>query len=375
MARSLVLISGYYGFDNLGDEAILEQLITEVKAAKISPSDIVVLSNNPLVTRTQFAVQTVNRWKLKEIVALLPRTKLFISGGGGLFQDTESLKSIVYYGSLITIARIFASKILIYAQGLGPLKKNISQKLTKQFLQLAENISVRDDSSFRQLEKWGLEAKSIKTADPVWALEPSALPDAVSDLLNKFRSSSSQKPTLIGISLRSGVGFSQDHLKKLVESLAVTLAPSAILVMLPLQEEQDLPILQSFVDFWQSKERIVWLPENTSLRPSQWLSLIASLDMVIGMRLHSLIMSLASGKPVIGISYDPKVEIVLNQFKQPNLAFTRNEDNQDSETWPKVIKDALTNYKDLANSANNQAKDCRQMACQNSTLIAKILAS
>lgn len=380
MARSLVLISGYYGFDNLGDEAILEQLITEIKAANISPSDIVVLSNNPLATRTQFAVQTVNRWKLKEIIALLPRTKLFISGGGGLFQDTDSLKSIVYYGSLITIARIFASKILIYAQGLGPLKKALSQNLTKQFLQLAEIISVRDDNSYKQLEQWGLKAKSIKTADPVWALQPSAIPEVVSDLLARYRSSSSSSsssrsgPTLIGISLRSGAGFTQGHLKKLVETLEATLDTSAILVMLPLQDEQDRPILQSFVDLWQSKDRTIWLPPDTSLLPSQWLSLIASLDMVIGMRLHSLIMSLASGKPVIGISYDPKVEIVLNQFKQPNLTFTRNEDNQDCDTWPKIIKDTLNNYNELAANARDQAKDCRQLACQNSTLIAKILA-
>lgn len=381
MARSLVLISGYYGFDNLGDEAILEQLITEIKAANINPSDIVVLSNNPMLTRTQFAVQTVNRWKLKDIIALLPRTRLFISGGGGLFQDTDSLKSIIYYGSLIAMARIFASKILVYAQGLGPLKKAISQGLTKQFLRLAEEISVRDDNSYRQLEQWGLKPKSIKTADPVWALEPSALPESVRDILAKYRPSSSSstipKPTMIGISLRSGAGFSQDHLKKFVETLEVSLDNSAILIMLPLQDEQDRPILQSFVDLWQSKERTVWLPPNTKLLPSQWLSLIASLDMVIGMRLHSLIMSLASGKPVIGISYDPKVEIVLNQFKQPNLTFTKIEDNKDihDNDWPKVIADALTNYNELAVIAKNQAQDCRQMACQNRRLIAKILAS
>jgi polysaccharide pyruvyl transferase CsaB len=375
MARSLVLISGYYGFDNLGDEAILEQLLSEVKAAGISSDDIVVLSNNPIKTRTQFAVQTVNRWKLKEIIALLPRTKLFISGGGGLFQDTDSLKSIVYYGGLITLARLFGSKILIYAQGLGPLKRSISRNLTKHFLQLADHISVRDDNSYGQLEAWGLKGKSIKTADPVWNLEKSGPPQAVQDLLAKYGSSARPRPTLIGISLRSGAGFTSAHLQKLVETLETTLDSEAIIVMLPLQDQQDRPILQSFVDLWQSKERTVWLPQNQDLLPSHWLSLLASLDMVIGMRLHSLIMSLASGKPVIGISYDPKVEIVLKQFKQPNLTFIRNEDNQDSQSWPATIRAALTNYDELAEAASHQARDCSRMACQNGALIAKILAS
>lgn len=375
MARSLVLISGYYGFDNLGDEAILEQLLSEVKAANISSDDIVVLSNNPGKTRTQFSVQTVNRWKLKEIIALLPRTKLFISGGGGLFQDTDSLKSIVYYGGLITLARLFGSKILIYAQGLGPLKRSISRNLTKHFLQLADRISVRDDNSYGQLDGWGLKAKSIKTADPVWTLERSTPPQPVQDLLAKYGSRARPRPTLIGISLRSGAGFTSAHLQKLVEALETTLDSAAILVMLPLQDQQDRPILQAFVDLWQSKERTVWLPLKQDLLPSQWLSLLASLDMVIGMRLHSLIMSLASGKPVIGISYDPKVEVVLKQFNQPNLTFTRNEDNQDSQSWPATIKTALTNYDELAAAASHQARDCRQMACQNGALIAKILAS
>lgn len=375
MARSLVLISGYYGFDNLGDEAILEQLLSEVKAASIKPDDIVVLSNNPIKTRTQFAVQTVNRWKLKEIIALLPRTKLFISGGGGLFQDTDSLKSIVYYGGLISLARLFGSKILIYAQGLGPLNRSISRSLTKQFLQLADRISVRDDNSYAQLEEWGFKAKSIRTADPVWTLERSAPPQPVQDLLDQYGSSTRPRPSLIGISLRSGAGFTSAHLQKLVETLETTLDSSAILVMLPLQDQQDRPILQSFVDLWQSKKRTVWLPQHQDLLPSQWLSLLASLDMVIGMRLHSLIMSLASGKPVIGISYDPKVEIVLKQFKQPNLTFTRNEDNHDSQSWPATIKAALSNYDELAAAASHQARDCKQMACQNGALIAKILAS
>ncbi len=46
MARTQVLISGYYGFDNLGDEAILEELVSEL-GEFFDSRDIVVLSNNP----------------------------------------------------------------------------------------------------------------------------------------------------------------------------------------------------------------------------------------------------------------------------------------------------------------------------------------
>ena len=366
MARSLVLISGYYGFDNLGDEAILEQLLSEVKAANVADNDIVVLSSQPELTSKQFSVRSINRWNLTEIIGLLPQTKLFISGGGGLFQDSQSIKSIIYYGGLIAAARTLGSKILIYAQGIGPLKQTISQNLTKQFWQLAQQISVRDENSYQQLVNWGLEKKSVKTADPVWALRPSALPQAISELLPK---KNIIKPTLIGISLRTGTGFCDAHRQELVKILEENLDSSVMLLMLPLQDEQDRPILTAFAEQWLNKKQIIWLPSDLKLLPSQWLSLIGSLDMIIGMRLHSLIMSLASSKPVIGISYDPKVEIVLQQFKQPNLTLSN------TEIWSKTIVQALNDYSELGTIANDEAEKCRLIACQNGALIAKILAS
>ncbi|CAN5543236.1 polysaccharide pyruvyl transferase CsaB [soil metagenome] len=375
MARSLVLISGYYGFDNLGDEAILEQLLSEVKAANVDHNNIVVLSNQPELTSKQFSVRSVNRWNLKEILSLMPQTKLFISGGGGLFQDTQSIKSIIYYGGLLAAARALGSKVLIYAQGIGPLKKAISKNLTKQSWQLAQQISVRDENSYQQLVYWGLAKKSIKTADPVWALKPSTLPEAVREILANASSDKKNMPALVGISLRTGASFSDRHCQELVKILEDNLDSSTILVMLPLQDEQDRPILKVFAEHWQSKERIVWLPPNLNLLPSQWLSLIASLDMVIGMRLHSLIMSLASNKPVIGISYDPKVEIVLQQFKQPNLSFSKSETSPNVESWTTTVIAALRNYSELSAIAKVQAEESRKIACQNGALIAKILTS
>ena len=55
----------------------------------------------------------------------------FISGGGSLLQDVTSLRNIVYYTGLIRMAGVAKKPAMIYAQGIGPLKKPLSQKLTR----------------------------------------------------------------------------------------------------------------------------------------------------------------------------------------------------------------------------------------------------
>ncbi|MBP7578818.1 MAG: polysaccharide pyruvyl transferase family protein, partial [Candidatus Obscuribacter sp.] len=116
--RKLVVVSGYYGFNNLGDEAILEELVSELKTL-VALEDIVVLSQDPNATANLYGVKAINRWQISKIAGLMGQTKLFISGGGGLFQDTGSIKSVIYYGGLINIARMAGAKVMAYAQGLG----------------------------------------------------------------------------------------------------------------------------------------------------------------------------------------------------------------------------------------------------------------
>ncbi len=373
MARNLILISGYYGFDNLGDEAILEQLICEVRSVTGNTDEIVVLSNDPQATSSTFGVRSVDRWKVLALPPLMTQTRLFISGGGGLFQATESIKSIIYYGSLIAVARMLGADTLIYAQGLGPLKTKLSQNLTKQALGFAQYMTVRDDSSQSLLESWQLQSQ--RTADPVWALKASPLPPAVQQALDQARTGPVEQ--LVGLSLRTGGGFSQTHLQKLVEALNQSLSKNTAIVLLPLQNEQDKPILADFAQMWQKCGRgSVELPLELMTLPSQWLSLMSCLDFVVGMRLHSLIMALASGKAVIGIAYDAKVETVLKQFEQTNLAFTRDSEKaEECSQWAEKVANVVTNQQKFAAIAAKMAAQSRELACQNGALIAKILAS
>ncbi len=196
--RELVLVSGYYGFGNLGDEAILEEIVAELSRL-VDREKIVVLSQNPESTANTYSVKAVNRWNLKELAALFGKAKLFVSGGGGLYQDVSSVKSVVYYAGLAFLARTAGVPTIIYAQGVGPLKSTIAKTLTRAAISQAATIAVRDKASFEMLSRWGLSPHL--TADPVWCLAATDLPEALAAELATARQKSVGAP-LIGLSLR-----------------------------------------------------------------------------------------------------------------------------------------------------------------------------
>ncbi len=367
--KSLVLISGYYGFGNLGDEAILESIIRELEKY-VAKEKIVVLSNDPEKHRKIYGVAAVNRWKLASLVKLLANAKLFISGGGGLFQDTNSPGSTIYYGGQIALARTFAAHPIIFAQGLGPLNSRTGRIATRLAARLSNDVTVRDKASLAMLESWNVKAEL--TADPVWTLDETELPESVSQQIDNLRAGNG---LAVGLSLRNSHNFSEKRREILLSVLLKKLPQDAALLLLPLQKEQDLPQLEPFLEGWQKAGRKGLILETEALeRPSQWVNLMRRLDLVIAMRLHALIFALKEGIPVLGLTYDAKVEHVLKQFGQPILILPKEHGEEDLEQkWLDSASAGLQDLEKLHLQAAENAESAKKLACRNFELLAKIL--
>lgn len=367
MERSLVFVSGYYGFDNLGDEAILEELCRELKQL-VKPDEIMVLSANPELTARRYGVRSMQRKSLIKLWTALSQARLFVSGGGGLFQNTRTLGSIVYYGLQILMAKAHKVRVLIYAQGIGPLRGRLAYNLCRQFFAQADEIIVRDDASLRYLETWNL--RGLCTADPVWNLEASELPASVQQELNEA-GAAREKSRCVGLSLRPSPELSGEHLGHLASGLSQALAKEDKLLLLPLQVEQDLPVLLAFQKLWQEKGRSARILDTSALElPSQWVGVFAQLKLLVGMRLHAIIMTLKSGKPVAGIAYDPKVTQLLAEFGQCCLILTKESQGKEWTEALKSVTNGLASYSSLAKSKSAAAKD---LSCQNFAILARIL--
>ncbi|MBR6916279.1 MAG: polysaccharide pyruvyl transferase family protein, partial [Clostridia bacterium] len=124
-----ILISGYYGFSNIGDDAILRTVIEHTRAT-IPDSRITVLSNSPEETAEKYGVEAQPRMRFFRIIKAVRSSDIVISGGGSLLQDVTSRISILYYLFIIILAAIFKKRIFVYSQGIGPIRRRFNRKLT-----------------------------------------------------------------------------------------------------------------------------------------------------------------------------------------------------------------------------------------------------
>ena len=140
-----IVISGYYGFKNFGDEAILSVLINHLKS--FENVDITVFSSDINYTSEAYLVNCVNSFDFFNIIKTIKNSDVLISGGGSLLQDVTSAKSLIYYSFIIALAILFNKKIIIFAQGIGPLNNFLSKFLVKNLLRYCKLVTVRDEKS------------------------------------------------------------------------------------------------------------------------------------------------------------------------------------------------------------------------------------
>jgi polysaccharide pyruvyl transferase CsaB len=297
---SKIIISGYYGFDNVGDEAILAGIIHSIRQFD-KKIEILVLSNNPLLTSNRYEVTAINRNDLKAIIGAIRNSDLFISGGGSLLQDVTSWRSIPYYLGLVFLAQLMGKKTVFYAQGIGPIKSGFYKKILKWVANRTEHISVRDSTSKELLIQLGVRTELIKeTVDPVFAYKSEILSKNINSL-NNLRIKGDRP--LIGISIRPWKD--SKYLKTLAKGADyLSELTGGELIIIPMHQREDQGVSENLMDLME-KEAIIL--EGTP-SPVELLSFFKNMDFFLGVRLHSLIFSAISRVPFLGISYDPKID-------------------------------------------------------------------
>lgn len=308
-------LAGYYGCGNLGDEAILESLITGIR--EMHPdADLTVLSGDPDATSQCYNVRAIKRSSIFGVIKSIKQSDALILGGGGLLQDITSKRSLRYYLSIIKLAKFFKKKTLLLGQGIGPVR---GKRSLKSALRNVDLITVRDEASLKELADIGVRAKKIVlTAD--MALLAGKSDREKAEKLLKIDGVAKCRSRMIGVSLRPPVGgqtsTSQykaiaaacDHLIKDKESQVVFLI---------FKYPEDMEISEKVMGFMKYHPHVFF----RQCRPSDMISVISVLDAVIGMRLHSLIFAAKAGIPAFGLSYDLKVSSFQKIMGRPSVDF------------------------------------------------------
>ncbi|HHV46573.1 MAG TPA: polysaccharide pyruvyl transferase CsaB [Tissierellia bacterium] len=308
MSRSKrVLISGYYGFNNSGDDAILKAIVKDLKKADES-LDIVVLSNNPRLTEDVYKIKAVNRFKIIEVIRAIGKCDLFISGGGSLLQDVTSTRSILYYLALMMMALIFRKPVMVYANGIGPINKKMNRILTRVILNRVDYITLRDEDSKAFLHQLGVTNENIiVTADPVFTLEGSES-SRIDDIFAK-EGIPTDKP-LVGISIRKW-GKEERLIENLSKAIEYMVSKYSVnVVLIPMHYPEDLIISQQLLERINKGCYII----SNRYGVEDIIGIIRKTEFIIAMRLHSLIYAAVQNIPMIGIVYDPKIKSFLNSI-------------------------------------------------------------
>lgn len=309
-----IVLSGYYGFDNVGDDAILLSIIQALKKWQ-SDIEITVLSNNPTATEQTYGVKAVNRWKMKEIRQLLKTADGLISGGGSLMQDQTGMKTIPYYAGVIQIAKWLKKPVFVYAQGMGPINNSLSKFIVRKTFNKVEQITVRDKASKTLLTEIGVRKETKIVPDPVMGLNGG---DFHCEWLDQ---ESLTAESYISVSVRdwpSTIAYKE----KIAHSLDQLVRQGEQIVFLPMHGEHDLKTSQEVATLMQEKSLIA--PSDLSIEEK--IAVIGQSQLLIGMRLHSLIFSAIYATPFIAISYDPKIDAFADIVDQPVIGHVEKDD-------------------------------------------------
>jgi len=365
-----IMISGYYGFNNTGDEAILKSMVGAFKE-KIPQIKITVLSQSPLQTSQSYQVKAINRLHLIDIMRCLRDTNLFISGGGGLLQDSTGKGwSILYYLGLILAAKTVKVPVMIYAQGIGPVNKQINKKLVKWILNKVDLITVRDKPSKELLENLGVVKPSIYVnSDPVFLLKKKNINNIIDRHPFIQQLINSDNRPLIGVSVREYKGNGLES-KSIFAQAADYLVENyqAKIIFLPFKFDEDVYSSEEILSLMKNKAEVL----KIKLEPEELLSVLSRLSLLVGVRLHSIIFSSIANIPFVAFNYDPKVKYFVEDLGLSELLLEIGEDISLKNIQEKVeyIRENNDKIKDiLLEKVNN----LEEKALANNELVYKFL--
>ncbi|MBB6732300.1 polysaccharide pyruvyl transferase CsaB [Cohnella zeiphila] len=316
-AACRLVLSGYYGFRNSGDEAVLLSILTALEevgrklGVRVEP---VVLSGDPAWTEKQYGIRAVPRMKLGEIRRALKDSDGLISGGGSLLQDATGLGSIPYYLGVMRLARWCGKPTFVYAQGIGPVNRGMFRPWIARAFRKAAYVSVRDAESAELLGRFGVEHDRIDVVpDPVMGLplpDGTAAADTVAD-----------EPPTVGVSVRFWRGDRADLDRAAAALGALAGRRSVRLRLLPFHQGADEDASRHVM------ERLALAGVPAELAPAHEApqAMLREVDrcaLLVGMRLHSLIYAANREVPLLGLSYDPKIDQFLARLGEKAVGTT-----------------------------------------------------
>lgn len=357
-----LLLSGYYGFGNLGDEALLEVIVDRVRA-RFPGVGIEVLSASPKLTARRFGVDAVLRWDWQAVRKAIRRADVVLSGGGGLLQNVTSLRSLLYYAGIVREALRNHRKTMIFAQSVGPLDI-FGRIVVRRFCRGVARATVRDARSRDLLATLLPNVPIEQTADPVFLYDP---PDEDADLSAEGLGPESTPFAVISVRKVPALKEAAPIVARCVDRLANQHGVRA--AFLPLGGASDAEASTEIIRACSSAP--VLLPECSLSKAA---AIVRGARMVVGMRLHALVLAARFAVPFLALAYDPKVDALCADVQYPLQPLWRAGSPRPDNDSIDASVDALVSQHDaIARHLSDRIEGVRAAAERNFDVLGELL--
>ncbi|MEI6633689.1 MAG: polysaccharide pyruvyl transferase family protein [Chlamydiota bacterium] len=314
-----IVVHGFYGEGNLGDEAILDALIREMR--RFPRARLVVFSKYPDRVAGEHAVRSVSEQdkgrRLRRMWEMLT-SRLVVVGGGGLLRDLgDDPANVRRWLGIIRAAQGLRRKTALWDVGADDIRFPESAALIRETLARADFISVRDGDSKDVLRSLGVEGEVMVAADPALLLvEPGAA-----------RTAGDASPLRVMVSVRhwfrrglyiERADLNDSFLRALGQALDFLVEEyGATVDFMPLRTtgyDDDRSVARAVIAGMKNQHRVSLIESVPGV--DCLIGVLPRYALTIGMRLHSLILSAGSGVPVIGLEYMPKVRGFMKSIAQ-----------------------------------------------------------
>jgi polysaccharide pyruvyl transferase CsaB len=294
-----LLLAGYFGHGNLGDDAILMGFHKLIEG---SGHETRTLAGSPERLMRNYGLVGVPKMDMTAVKQAISQCDALVFPGGSVFQDVTSVRSVLYYSNLVKMAKKEGKKVVLLGQGVGPLNRWLGKKFAVQAFNMADAIAVRDPESVSALRALGVRHNPRVTADMAFLLPKPAMAE-------ESQSFNVGGMKTVGVSARP---WGKDKNKTVVEVFGGVMRKLTEMgyapFMLCLDEEEDGAVINAIAKTMGGK-----VPDLKGVNsPMALQTRLMRMDAVIAMRLHAGILAATVDVPPYLVSYDPKVNALAN---------------------------------------------------------------
>lgn len=356
-----LMISGYYGTGNFGDDITLDAIIRNI-SKRYPLKKITVLGHTNKSIYEDERIRVLHRFDLWHILPLMKRTKMFLLGGGSLLQDKTSNRSIFYYLFMLRHAHMYGCKTMIYSNGIGPISKKAHQRQLSELLPKIDRITIRDKKSYEYLQSIGV-TNVILTADEAYNYQ------SVQNISSVGVEIPKGKKVLL-INLRTTAAHSKNSYAQIAAAIdTITQKYDLYPLLVPAQYEQDIVPLKAVSDHLKCSHHLFDKP----LSNAQIINLIQNCDYMLAERLHPIIFAAKMKKPFTCIVYDPKIQAVAEQFKMSD--FSIKAESIESDALADKLQQMIEQEDDIRSLLSPMIAELTNAAQRNSEIAGELLNS